>query len=64
MSSANSDSFTCPFQIEFLLFFLSVAVAKIFTITLNKDGKSAYLCIVSDLVERLSAFHRWVWCWL
>ena len=58
MSSANNDSFTSPFQIEFLLFFLSDCVARIFTIMLNKDDKSEYLCIVSDLVERLSAFHH------
>ena len=63
ISSRTSDSFTSSFQIymPFISISCPAAVTGTFSTMLNKSCKSGHPCLLTDLKEKLSACHCWVW---
>ena len=64
MSSAGSDSFTSfLIWIHFISFFSLIAVVRTLKLCWIKVARECIL--VSFLIlEEISVFHHWLWCWL
>ena len=53
-----------PIWIFFFFFFCLIAVGRTSNTILKRSGESGHLCLVPDLLGKVSSFHCWVLCWL
>ena len=58
MSSASNFTYSFPIWKRFISFSYLSTLARTFSIVLNRNGKSTYLCLVLNSRGKVSVFHN------